>query len=466
MRTRAAGKDNKNAKYAFSQKFGIILTATATVVLIFLGALGGVARAATVPAFAPETSINGIDISGLSFEEGERRVLEDERDALAKVSLPVSYNGASQTFGANELGVSTNAKELLNEAYLRNKAGTLPRDFNLTYIPFHRDTELVLDEAKLKNALGRFLNERDVPAENAAASFDTANREFVYTNETTGHMADVTAVVNAVKDRLIKKDYSTFAVSDGYVDIVKPAVTAEVLAHNTVLIGRAVTLATNDEDRNTNIRLMCEAVDGLMLQPDETLSLNDLVGQRTEEKGFKAAAAIVDGQLTDSIGGGICQLAGTLYNAALYADMEIVERVHHTWPSEYLPIGLDATLNWDNKDLKIKNRSGFPIYITATMQDLVVTVEIYGQQSPDGLDIEVENVIFKEIPSPDPVLIYTDELPAGTRRTKVRSRKGYEVVTYRHYLKDGVVVKSELLYQDHFRAMRGTVLVGTDEIIK
>ncbi len=463
---RATGNDNKHAKHAFSQKLGIILTATATAVLIFLGALGGVTRAATVPVFAPETSINGIDVSGLSFEEGERRVLRNEQLALAKVSLPVSYNGATQTFGAAELGVSTNAKELLDEAYLRNKAGTLHQDFNLTHTPFHKDTEFILDEEKLKSALGRFLNERDIPAENATASYDTVYREFVYTNETTGHVADVAAVVNAVKDKLVKKEYSTFAVSDGYINIVKPAVTAEVLAHNTVLIGRSVTLATNDADRNINIQLMCEAVDGLMLMPGETLSLNELVGQRTEEKGFKAAAAIVDGQLTDSIGGGICQLAGTLYNAALYADMDIVERVHHTWPSEYLPIGLDATLNWDNKDLKIRNRSEFPIYITATLQDFTVTVEIYGQQLPDGMEIEVENVIFKEIPSPDPVLIYTDELPAGTRRTKVRSRKGYEVVTYRHYLKDGVVVKSEMLYEDHFRAMRGTILVGTDEIIK
>ncbi len=464
MRTRASGKDIN--KYASAQKLGIILTAIATSVLIFLGALGGLTKAATKPVFAPETSINGIDISGLGFEEGERRVLESEQSVLTRISLPVSYNGATQTFGATELGVSTNSKELLDEAYHRNKAGMLHWDFNLTHTPFHKDTEFVLDETKLSSALGRFLKERDIPAKNATASFDTVARKFVYTNETTGHVADIAAIVSAVKDKLIKKEYSTFAVSSGYINTVKPTVTAQTLAHNTVLIGRCVTLATNDENRNTNVRLMCEAVDGLVLLPNETLSLNELVGQRTEAKGFKAAAAIVDGQLADSIGGGICQLAGTLYNAALYADMDIVERVHHTWPSEYLPIGLDATLNWDNKDLKIRNSSDSPIYITASLQDLVVTVEIFGKQLPDGMEIEVENVILKEIPSPDPVLIYTDELPAGTKRTKVRSRKGYEVVTYRHYLKDGVVIESEELFNDHFRAMRGTVLVGTDEIIK
>lgn len=466
MRKRAAGKDRKHAKSAFAQKFGIILTAAATSVLIVIGALGGMNRVVTVSVFAPETSINGVDISGLSFKEGERRVLQNEQAQLAKVSLPVSYNGVTKTFDATELGVSTNAEDLLHEAYRRNKAGVLSVDFDLTHTPFHKTTDIVLDEHKLTNALQQFLSEQDVPAENATATYDTVQRAFKYTKEKTGHVANVAAVVNTLKEKLVKKEYSTFTVSDGYINVIKPTVTVETLTHNTVLIGRYVTIATNDENRNTNIRLMCEAVDGLMLMPNETLSLNDLVGQRTEEKGFKPAAAIVDGQLADSIGGGICQLAGTLYNAALYADMEIVERVHHTWPSEYLPIGLDATLNWDNKDLKIRNRSEFPVYITATFEDLVVTVEIYGQQLPDGMEIEIENVILKEIPSPDPVLIYTDELPAGTKRTKVRSRKGYEVVTYRHYLKDGVIVKSEQLFKDHFRAMRGTILVGTDEIIK
>ena len=464
MRKRAIGKDME--KHAFLQTLGIILTATVTSVLVFLGAFGGVLRTATVQVFAPETSINGLDISGMSFAEGERRIMESEQAQLAMVSLPVSYNGATQTFGAAELGVSTNAEQLLDEAYRRNKAGVFTRDYDLTYTPFHENTEIVLDEHALKTTLQRFLSGRDIQAENATATYDVVARSFVYTNEKAGHTANLPAILEEVKGKLIKKEYSTFTVSEGYINTVQPTVTAQILAHNTVLIGRCMTLATNNADRNTNIRLMCEAVDGLMLMPGESLSLNKLVGQRTEEKGFKAAAAIVDGQLTDSIGGGICQLAGTLYNAALYADMEIVERVHHTWPSEYLPIGLDATLNWDNKDLVIKNRSEFPIYITATLKDLAVTVEIYGQQLPDGMEIEVENVILKEIPSPDPVLIYTDELPAGKRRTKVPSRKGYEVVTYRHYLKDGVIIHSEMLFEDHFRAMRGTILVGTDEIIK
>ena len=81
---------------------------------------------------------------------------------------------------------------------------------------------------------------------------------------------------------------------------------------------------------------MCSAVNGLALAPGETLSLNELVGERTAEKGFLPAPAITDGKdLTDELGGGICQLTGTLYNAALLANMEIVERVHHSWPSDY-----------------------------------------------------------------------------------------------------------------------------------
>ena len=464
MPMRARVKDSE--KHAFLQTAGIILTAATAAALVFLGALSGITRIVDAPAFAPDTKINGIDISGLSRQEGERRILTDEAATLAKISLPVFYHGTSRTFGAAELGVSTNAKALLEAAYSRNRSGSITDDFDASQTPFAAHTELILDEAALTRTLASFLREKDIPEIDAYATYDVVARKFVFEEEQTGYVANVPLVAEAVKEKLIKKDYSTLTVSGGFVNTIVPTVTQQVLTHNTVLIGRSVTVATNNESRNTNIRLMCEAVDGLMLAPGETLSLNDLVGQRTEEKGFKAAAAIVDGQLADSIGGGICQLAGTLYNAALYADMEIIERVHHTWPSEYLPIGLDATLNWDNKDLKIKNRSEFPMYITATFKDLVVTVEIYGQQLPDGMEIEVENVILKEIPSPDPVVIYTDKLPVGKVRTKVHSRKGYEVIVYRHYVKDGMIQHSDVISRDHFRAMRGTILMGTDEIIK
>lgn len=445
---------------------GMVATAVAIVAIVFLGAFGGIKRVAGAPIFAPGTVINGIDISGLSFDEGRKRILEYDTVQLDKINIQLLYNGAKASLSAVDLGISTNAEQTLITAYTRNKLGPIAADFDQSQEPFHKTTDLTIDDVHLKQTIASFLKAHDIPAQDAQATFDVISRGFVYTPEKSGISANPDAVYQLVRTKLIEKDYSPLELGSEFTQRTYAEKTVPMLRQNTVLIGRCSTSASNNQNRNTNIRLMCNAVDGLVIMPGEILSLNELVGRRTEDKGFRAAPSIIDGQLVNDIGGGICQLAGTLYNAALYADMEIVERVHHTWPSEYLPVGLDATLNWDNKDLKIKNRSQYPIYISAKFENLVVKIELFGQPPSDGMEIDVEPVIVKEIEAPESEIIYTNKLQAGEVRTKVKSKKGYEVMTYRHYLKDGEIIMSELISHDHFRAVRGTIYMGTDEIIK
>jgi vancomycin resistance protein YoaR len=448
------------------ETFGMAVAATAIFLIVFLGALSGVRKVTGTPVFAPNTVINGIDLSGLSFDEGKTLILAYDNARLDKIEIKILYNGATASLRAGDLGVSTNAQQALSIAYTRNKLGALLSDFDRSHEPFYMTTELIVDNACLDRSIMLFLKANDIPAQDAQAVFDVQSRSFVYTPAKNGISADPDTVCRIVKKKLMERDYDPLVLGNEFIRRTYAQITEPMLRKNTVLIGQCSTLASNNENRNVNIQLMCDAVDGLVILPGETLSLNTLVGQRTEEKGFRAAPSIIDGQLVDDIGGGICQLAGTLYNAALYADMEIVERVHHTWPSEYLPVGLDATLNWDNKDLKIRNRSQYPIYISAEFKNLVVKIELYGQPPPDGMEIYVETAIVKEIEAPQSEVIYTNKLPAGVMKTKIRSRKGYEVMAYRHYLKDGEVIKSELISHDHFRAVQGTVYMGTDEVIK
>ncbi|MEL7610229.1 MAG: VanW family protein [Bacillota bacterium] len=423
-------------------------------------------RVNEAPVFASQTVINGVDISGLSYRQGCDLALEQERGLLEKIVVGIQYNGSELSFDASRLGISTNTQELLDAAYKRNKTGALADDFDLSLTPVTQQCEIILDEEILAQNVGDFLHSRDIPANDATATFDPQARAFAYTIEKSGVAADVDKVLALVKEKIYQKDYSPIEVKGKLIHIVRPVVTAAMLRENTVSLGHSITIASNNEDRNVNIQLMCDAINGLVLMPGETLSLNGLVGKRTAEKGFRAAPSIIDGRLVDDLGGGICQLAGTLYNAALYAGMEIVERAHHSWPSEYLPIGLDATLNWDNKDLKIKNTTGYPLYFSAKLENFLVDVEIFGQKSPKGDEIDIETIILKEIKAPDPEILYTDELPSGVVRTVDRSRKGYEVEVYRHYLRGGEIVLSELISRDHFRPIRGTVLMGTNEVIK
>ncbi len=445
---------------------GIIATLIAISSMIFLGALAGMRRVAEAPVFAPKTVINGVDIGVMSFEEGRAQILDFENEQFNQIKICLVYNGVKASFDASELGISTNAEQALTVAYRRNKTGQIAGDFNQYQEAYQTETSIRIDDFRLRHTIQAFLDANNVPAQDASASFDVASRKLLFTHEKNGISADANAVCELVKTKILKNDYSPLELKGKLVYKTYAKTTEAMLRKNTILIGQCSTIASNNMDRNANIQLMCDAIDGLAILPGETLSLNALVGQRTEGKGFRPAPSIIDGQLVNDIGGGICQLAGTLYNAALYANMEIVERVHHTWPSEYLPVGLDATLNWNNKDLKIKNNSNYPIYISAEFKNLVVKVELFGQPPPEGVEIDIETMIIKEIEAPAPDFVYTNKLPAGERRVKIASRKGYEVSVYRHYLKNGEIVMSEEISYDHFRAMRGTVYLGTDEIIK
>ena len=148
-------------------------------------------------------------------------------------------------------------------------------------------------------------------------------------------------------------------------------------------LGYCETKHTNNEDRNTNLKLACASLNGVILQPGEEFSYNDTVGQRTAEKGYKPAAAYSGTRTVNSIGGGVCQVSTTLYNSALLADMEITERINHGFKSGYIGVGLDATVSWGGPDFKFRNNSHFPVMIQAEVSDGYVKIRLMGTDEKD-----------------------------------------------------------------------------------
>ena len=121
--------------------------------------------------------------------------------------------------------------------------------------------------------------------------------------------------------------------------------------------------AQSNTNRNTNIQLATKACNGYVLQPGATFSFNTVVGQRTKARGYKEAGVYVNGQTDTGVGGGICQVSSTLFNAALESNMTIVARRAHSLPVSYLPRGRDATVSWGGPEFKFKNPYDFPVMI-------------------------------------------------------------------------------------------------------
>ncbi len=173
-------------------------------------------------------------------------------------------------------------------------------------------------------------------------------------------------------------------------EYVKPEIMGEEVYFRDVL-GTCDTKHTDDEKRNTNLRLICEILDEHVIAPGEEFSYNGVVGERTPERGFQPAPTYSGTRLVQDYGGGACQISTTLYNCLLLADMEITARVGHGALVGYVPRGLDAAVNWaTNTDLAFRNNSHFPVKIKAKVEDGYVKMQLLGTDEKDYY-IEMES---------------------------------------------------------------------------
>ena len=149
------------------------------------------------------------------------------------------------------------------------------------------------------------------------------------------------------------------------------------------VLGEYQTKHNTNENRNNNLRLLCQALDGHIVQPGETFSYNEVVGERTAEKGYLPAPAYTGYRLADSIGGGVCPGSTTLYNCVLRADLEVVFRACHGAKVTYVPPGLDAAVNYLTTDFQFRNQYRFPVKIQAEVSDGFVKMKLLGTDEKD-----------------------------------------------------------------------------------
>ena len=164
------------------------------------------------------------------------------------------------------------------------------------------------------------------------------------------------------------------------------------------LISTFSTKYVNNPNRTTNLRLASNKIDGTVLMPGDVFSYNKVVGKRTIEAGYKEAAIYSDGQVTNGLGGGICQISSTLYNSVVFANLDIVERRNHMFIPSYVKGGRDATVVYGSTDFKFKNTRNYPIKIISSVENGIAKISIYGLLEENEYDIDIETKKIKSIP--------------------------------------------------------------------
>lgn len=183
-------------------------------------------------------------------------------------------------------------------------------------------------------------------------------------------------------------------------DFLMPDITVDDLSGELFLdsLGSFISINNvgNSTNRNANLQISCDAIDGFVLKAGEEFSFNDILGRLTAEKGYKKAPAIVGGKEVSTLGGGVSQTASALYYCALMADLEILERHNHTYAVSFVPLGFDASVEWGVEDLRFRNNTGNPIRISANASDGTVAIELVGTNKL-SYNVELKSEVITEL---------------------------------------------------------------------
>lgn len=238
-------------------------------------------------------------------------------------------------------------------------------------------------------------------------------------------------------------------------------IAAELKKMDRILAAYTTSFNHYNTNRSENIKISANSINHLLVKPDEVVSFNDLVGLRVAEAGFKEAPVIIEGKTVPDIGGGVCQVSSTLYNAILLADLKPVERTPHFHPLGYVPIGLDATVADNLLDFKFKNSLSSSIYIVTQIVEGDLTIFVLGNAANlSESQISLTATIDKELP-PKTTVEYDATLAAGKQIVKEEGLTGYIVSSYRIKSLNGQEISRELLYTDEYSPEDKMITIGT-----
>lgn len=213
-------------------------------------------------------------------------------------------------------------------------------------------------------------------------------------------------------------------------NILSPKVTTNMIgteAFPDLLSTYSTNYAASNKNRTTNLILAANKINGTVIMPGETFSYNKVVGARTIAAGYKEAPIYVSGEVVDGLGGGICQITSTLYNAVVYANLEIVQRTNHQFVPSYVTASRDATVVYGSIDFQFKNNRNYPIKLIASVSSGIANFQIFGLKQEDDCEVEISSYV------------------TGRTSTSIYSE------AYKILKRDGKVISSELLSKDTYK---------------
>lgn len=405
---------------------------------------------------AKNTYVKNINVGNLSKEDAKKKILSEYKID----TITFKYNDKIWHINHNDIDTNYDIDKTIDNAYKvnRNKnifvniIDTLKSTFGIkNYINVVVDC----DEAKVTSELEKISEEVNVSMKDAKLNVLDNNIEI--SQDKAGLQVDIRATIDNLKKSLQKGLFEESLV----VTKVEPKIKKEDLKDINTLLGSYQTVLSDiSPGRIENIKIATERTSGVLLMPGEEFSYNKHTGLRTVKNGYKNATVIVSGEAVQGVGGGVCQVSTTLYNAVLYAGLDIVKVSNHSIPSSYVDKGRDAVVSDSGLDFVFKNDYDQPVYIKNYYNNGVITCQVYGNNK-EKQNIKISTSIDKVTKSPikeekDPTL------EKGKEKILEHGRDSYTVSTYRiYYDENGKEIKKEKVASSFYPSKQKVVAIGT-----
>lgn len=417
----------------------------------------------------------GVDLSGTPRGQVPQALDDAAGKILGSVKLDFTVEDKTITLNAQDVGAKIDTDDLLVRAYAVGRES----DFNARMESIGQAQskgtdiayQLTYDKAKLEQSVRDKTAELNISAKDAAVKINKTQDEanlmcdmtLAIEPEATGIDINYNSLLTALNTKMESRDCFGGQPLKAEATITQPKVTAAQLDKEYQKIGTYKTsYKTSAYGRRYNIWKMATVINGYTVQPGETFDINALAGPRTTSRGWDLAPGIENGQYVTQAGGGICQANSTLYNAVLRAEMEIVDRTHHSWPLDYIPAGLDATISTGAPNFKFKNTLTTPVIICATCDGKAKTIEVSIYRSAMDYKLDFTSDVVSRNYSGGSKTQYDPSMKPGTSKTLQGAHPKVVVNVYKHvYDLNGKEIKEPaLLYQDVYKATPTIVAVG------
>ncbi|MBO8159809.1 VanW family protein [Thermosyntropha sp.] len=409
--------------------------------------------------FLPGVHIANLSVTGLTPEEAEEK-LNDYLKNVFNTNVVFTYDNYTYVCKLSDLTNLINIHEVVENAFEKEKNRSIQSKIlnmdgskKINYpIPIPYNTLILQElEKEWEKNIG-------IPYQDARLEFN-AGKGLIIIPEKEGLKVDAEATLAELPKTLegVRDNIS--------IPLIVKKVIPEVKAEDLRNIGKLASYTTWYDssliDRSHNLSMAAKAINGSVVRPGEVFSFNSVVGERTFAAGYRDALVIIGGKFTPGVGGGICQVSSTLYNAVLLAGLPVVERHNHTLAVAYVPLGFDATVAYGLQDFKFKNNTDSPLYIITEVGAGKLTVSIYGNLNYRQ-HVKTSHVIDKVMDFSE-IREFKPELRPGEEKIETKGNPGYIVRSFRSFYDDkGTLIKTEMLARDVYAPLNRLIYVGPE----